>query len=103
MSFTRSRGCASPVVLLNETFDEESDTWASRTEVGSTRDTLYTGVESTDDDDTDDDDEDGSDGKNLEEIWDEKDLLDEFVKPRKAKNFVIGHYYRKALGSLERS
>ena len=50
-----------------------------------------------------DDDEDGSDGKNLEEIWDEKDLLDEFVKPRKAKNFVIGHYYRKALGSLERS
>ena len=58
----------SPVVVLNEAFDAETNNGDSRTEVGFTRDGLSTEVGSTDDDNMDEDNEDGSDGKTSEEI-----------------------------------
>ena len=92
-----------PDVSLQEAFDAESTTDDSRTKVGSTRDTLRTEVGTTVDDDADDGDEDGCDGTNSAKIWNEEDLLDEFVETRKTRNLGVGYYYRKALGSPRRS
>ena len=82
-----------PVVLLGDFFDTELTNGNSRTEVGSTSDTLRTEVGSTVDGDADDGDEDVTVLTHSERIWNEEDLLDDFVETRTARDLGIGYYY----------